>query len=326
MATSSTASTNQTRLRLDPKFDPDSKETKAVVQDMINKSPHKSPHNLRDGEALDMFHIRAIHAVFSELRNNSALSHPNDHRVILQCLFRHFASWKFLNAPIYTCGDCILTWIAFYAPWLVIPFLELEPPEEYEKPNPNALGERNLPAVIWTFSYKTTANYLSSTIAFDYLVQRTSDVTLRLCFSNAHARNPDPLLHMLLRKWEHASNAGTDVATRISYICNFAESVKLLLARAEDDDGGGVDLRVTNVAGQTASTLMSSLNFSAEAKANVTWQQTRDLLDFATKRALEYGDKLLPALNAALENSLDVKPLCALIASYSPASASIKLL
>lgn len=73
---------------------------------------------------------------------------------------------------------------------------------------------------------------------------------------------------------------------------NFFGSVQLLLDRADNDGGGGVDLRAVNTVGQTAFAFMSSLNPFVETKANLMWQQARSLLEVATIQEFEYGGKL----------------------------------
>lgn len=126
--------------------------------------------------------VKLIQQVFGDLRVSSLSDRR--HRIIIQCLFQHFVGWNLLNAKIYPHDDCILTFITSCAPHLVIPFLELDPPERYERPNANALGERGLPAVAWLVW--NSHESVNSLITFNYLVKRTSDDILRLCFTSGY--------------------------------------------------------------------------------------------------------------------------------------------
>lgn len=286
-----------------PLNDPDGGEIKTLIRNLRTK--YDSP-------------LSDVDLTKEVIRNTLNQKNASDERLrtVLQCLFRHFVSWNLLNAQIYMCGDCILTHIANCFPRLVIPFLKLDPPEGYERPNANALGEYNLPAIAWAAGH--SANSLLTTTVFNYLIQRTSDAALRLCFVS---KNVIPLLHKLLNAWRYAASLGMD-----GEAChrNFSGSVQLLLTRADDDGGGGVDLRVKHN-NQTASEFMSSsefmhMTFKADIFKADIWRQTTDLLDAATKRRVEYADKLLPTLSVALGNLLaGIQPLHALVASYSPA-------
>lgn len=301
------STTSVQKVQLDSKLDPDSDETKNEIRDMMKNYPRRDTN---DDKISNEF---CVESVFASLRNRGA---PYKHcGPVIQCLYQHFVGWDLLNSRILLYNeDCVLTYSAFCAPWLIIPLLELVPPKEYQAIDANILGEYNLPAVSWVVQRPDT---LLDTTVFNKLVGRTSDATLRLCIHRTDVgyRTAHPLLHALLRAWDYARRVRSDD--------HFAESVQLLLDRADDDGGGGIDLRVVDADGRTAPTLMAYLAIvtNSSTHESVTWRQTHDLLDSATTRAFEYGDKLLPALSFALENSLiGIKPLCMLIASYSPAS------
>lgn len=294
------ASSAQVKAHLDPKFDPDSEETKTTVRNMIDCSTDTNNYEY------------TAKVVFGKLEVESESDKSDEElRAIMKCLFQHFTSWRFLNKQIFLYRDCILTRIAYCAPRLVIPFLKLEPPEQYERPSANVLGGSNLPAVMWTVYPGSLPKWFSTT-TFNYLVNHTSDFTLRLCFQNTQLHLP--LIHSFLCMWY------LKTTTYSPHNCNFVESIQLLLTRADEDGGGGVDLRVTDAAGETAVAFMSTSYFSAEIRDDLEWQRAQSLLEAATMRAFEYGDKLLPTLITVLEASLVIKPLCELIASYSPAS------
>lgn len=290
----------------EPKLDdPGSEQTKNVIRD-LKTNYFKVYH-------CEMTDVQLVKEVVEFLKIGDMVP---EIRAIMQCLFQHFVSWNLLNAQIYPRGDCILTVIAASAPHLVIPFLELHPPEEYDRPNAETLGEDGLPAVSWIMD---NPEWTSATAtAFNYLVERTSDNVLRLCFTHVKHRRTS-LLHAILITWDFVIRSNSDKAREVRR--RAFESIQLLLTRSDDDCGGGVDLRVVDHCGRfgTALSLMEKLTLTLTS-VDDDWKQIQTNLESATKRALEYGSKLLSSLSAALGNSLaKIQPLHALVASYSPA-------
>lgn len=288
-------------LAWDERLDPD-KEAKELIYCMSTSD-----------DRLLVEGLSGVQRVFSLLK-------PGDVRIpnVLRCLYQHFVGWDELNARIFLYGDCALTYAASVARHLVIPFLQLEPPVGYEAPNPNALGELELPAIMWAVQCYNDVFDINTSVVNE-LLRRTSDSTLRLCFTtNVALRSGTRVvlpLHALVSEWVHTLSHC--FSQKQQQQCrNIAGTIQLFLLRSDDDGGGGVDLRVKHD-GHTASEFMK---LKLTHDLDLLWRQTKDLLDAATKRTTDYADKLLLTLSAALGNSLaGIQPLHALVASYSPA-------